>query len=85
MAAYKLKAINDEYNILNLSLRIQNRNSYPREENNYGDDSITFLIDDGKVCKTDITKKTDLTSNKIPENTYSILSYLHIGDEKYRI
>ena len=64
---------------------MQNRNSYPVEEKNCGDDYIMFLPYDGHVCDNVITENTDLIINKSNEIMYSVLSSLHIGGKKYRI
>ena len=43
------------------------------------------LPDDGNLCDTTIADNTDLGRNNIPGIMDSVLSSLHIGDEKYRI
>ena len=49
MIPYKSKVMHTEYDILNFSPIIQKINSYPRKENNYGDDSSMFLLDDKQM------------------------------------
>ena len=51
-------------------------------KNFFSDDYIIFLTEDVHVCYTVFAENTYLSSNKIPEGTYSILSYLHIGGAK---
>ena len=59
MAPYKLKVMNVEYDIVNLSPIRQKTNFYPREDNNCGDDSRMVLLGEGH-----------LSDMVIPENTY---------------
>ena len=63
----------------------QNRNGYPRKDNNCGDNSSKFISDDGNLWDTFIPENKHLGSNIIPENRDSFLSYLHITGTKYRI
>ena len=85
MVAYKLKVMHDEDDTLYLLPMRHIRNAYPREENNCGDDSVMFLIDERHMGGTIISKNTDLRSNNVPESRYLVLSYLHISGAKYRI
>ena len=86
---YKSKVIHVEGNILNLSPIIQNRNAYPRKENNCGDDYSMVLLDDEHLSDTITTGNIDLNGNGILETSNSVLFYIHIGlhtgDTKYRI
>ena len=77
--------INVEYDIINFSPIGQNINSYPKEDNNSGDDSSMVLMCESHVCDTIITDNTDLGSNNIPESMDLVLSFLHISGAKYRM
>ena len=79
MVAYKLKVMHNEYDTLNFWLIRQNSNSYPREENNCGDDSSIFILDYDHLFGTIIDGNTYIISNNIMESRYSVLSYIHIG------
>ena len=70
---------------LNLSPIRQNRNDYPREYNNCGDDSSRFIPDNGHLCDNIIPDNKYLISSKIPGSRDLVLSFLHICGEKYRI
>ena len=85
MVNYKFKVKHDEYNTLHLSSTAQNRNDYPMKENNCGDDYITFLPDDRHVCDAVISENIYLGSNKFSESIVLVLSFIHIGGEKYMI
>ena len=85
MVDYRLKLIHDEYDTINFKPIRQKINTYPRQENNCGDDSIMFLPDYGNLCDTVIAENTDLSINKMYESIYLVLSYIHIGGTKYRI
>ena len=89
MVPYKPDVINIEDDLLNFSPIGQNKNSYPREYNNFGFDSSMVLLYDGHLSDTIITEKIDLSWNKILESRDSFLSSIHIGlhidDAKYRI
>ena len=50
-----------------------------------GGDFITILPDDGHLGDTVIPENTDLSSNKIPEIRYLLLSSINIYGAKYRI
>ena len=58
-----------EDDILNSYPIRKNRNYCPRKENNCGDDSTMFLIDNYNLCDTIIADNTDLSSNNIIEIT----------------
>ena len=62
MAAYKSKEIKVEDNTLNLYLTRQNRNAYPEEDNNCGDDSSEVLIHDRKLDDIVTPDNTDTIS-----------------------
>ena len=55
MIPYKLEVVHVEYDILNLSPSIKKINSYPRKENNCGDESSIFLLDDEHLGDTIIS------------------------------
>ena len=65
MVTYKLNPLKIEYDILNLSHIRQNRDNYPRGDNNCGDELSMFLIDDGHLCDNIITGNKDIRSNNI--------------------
>ena len=46
---------------------------------------IMVFLDDGHMCDTIIDDNTDPSSNNNLECRDLVLSYLHIGDKKYRI
>ena len=85
MIDYKLNVFHDEDNKLNLSPMRQNRKDYPRKENYLSDDSIMFLPDYSNLCDTINADKTHLSSNKISESIFSVLSSIHIVSAKCRI
>ena len=83
--AYKSIMMQVEDDALNFYPKRQSINYYPEEGNNWGGDSSIVLLDDGHLGDTVIPDSIDLSSNNIPEIRYSVLSYLHIYGEKYRI
>ena len=62
----------------------QNSNVHLRKYNNCGDDSSTFIPDDGNLWDIVIPDNTNISSNSIPETRYSVLYSLHISGTKYR-
>ena len=85
MLANKLKLVHDEYDTLHLSPLRHNRKSYPREENNCGDDYIMFITDDGHMCDTVISNNTYLSRNKNSKIIDSVLSHINIYGAKCKI
>ena len=65
MIPYKSKVVHVEYDILNVYPIINNRNSYPRKENNFGNDSIIFILYDEHFGDTIIYGNTDISGNII--------------------
>ena len=63
----------------------QNINSYAKEDKNWGDNSSTVLLDDGNLCDTVIADNTYISSNRIPEIQYLVLSFIPICGDKYSI
>ena len=61
MLAYKLNVMHDEYDTINVSYMIKNRNAYPPEDNNCGGNSSTIIIDYRHLCDTIISDNTDLS------------------------
>ena len=76
MIPYKSKVMHVEDDIIILSPIINNRNAYPRKENNCGDDYCMILIDDENLGRNIIDGNTDLSGNIILERGYLVLSYL---------
>ena len=64
--SYKSKLMHVEDDTLSLQTIRQNRNGYPRKDNNGGDDSSSFLTDDGHLWDTVIPENTYLSSNNTP-------------------
>ena len=85
MVPYNLKVMNVEDDMINLPPIRQNRNAYPRGENNFGDDSSMVILDERNLCDTVIAENEYLVSNDITESRDSVLSYIHIGGAKCRI
>ena len=86
MVPYKSKLMHVEDDILNFSSIRQNRNYYPREDNNCGEDSsMTVLIDDDHLCEAIIDGTKDIRVHKILESRDSVLSSVQIGDAKCRV
>ena len=89
MISYESKMMRVEDDILNLSSIINNRNAYPRKENNCVDDSNVVLIYDYHLGDTIIAGNKYLSGNTMMESRDLVLSYPHIGlrtgDTKYRI
>ena len=77
--------MNVEYNKIHFSPIKKNRNYDPSEDNNCSDDYSMVFLYDGHMCDTIIYDNTDPSSNNNLECRDLVLSYLHIGDKKYRI
>ena len=64
MIPYKSKMVHAEEYIINFS-PIIHKKSHPRKENNYGDDSIMFILDDKHLGDIIIAGNTYLRGNRI--------------------
>ena len=62
---YKSNVMHAEDNVLNLYPIRQKINAYPRKENNFGDDSSVFLLDDEHLGDTIIAGNIYLSGNII--------------------
>ena len=76
MLAYNFKVRHDEDDTLDLFIRIQNSNAYPRELKNWGKNSSLFLPDNRRLCDTFTAENTDLSRNK-PLKEY--IQYYHFS------
>ena len=71
---YKSNVMHFEGDIQNVSPIRQNRNAYPRKENNCGDVSSMVLLNSENLGNTIISVNIYLSRNNIPEMVHSILS-----------
>ena len=70
-----------EDGILKVFFTRKNRNEYPREENNCGNESSKVLLYGKHLGDTNITENTYLSKNIILETRNLVLSYLQIGQQ----